>query len=94
MTKRAPIPMTNTSTNATTHILIWMTEVIELASVSVDEMERLCGRKRMHLWYSSGEPVWMAATSLRLMVEGGTRHEKADREVEALASRIRSSIRT
>lgn len=81
--------MTNTSTSATTHCNIWMHEVITTAGVGVEDMERFCGRERVMRWFKAGEPVWMAADSLRHMVVTGKRYERADREVNYLNGKMK-----
>jgi hypothetical protein len=82
----------NSNTRATTPRLIWIDQVIALAGVQVEEMERFCSRRRINRWFLAGEPVWMAADSLRLMVVNGKREERADRETNYLAGKLKVEL--
>lgn len=66
-------PAVHTGTCSTTPAHIWVATVVELAGVSVEQMETHCTRARLHRWYAAGEPTWMAAESLRTMVSLGER---------------------
>lgn len=83
------IDTSNTSTSATTPAHIWVHEVVTLAAVSVEEMESYCGRDRVLMWYDAGEPVWMAADSLRHFVKSGKTHARAEREINYLDGKIK-----
>lgn len=61
------------------------------AQVSMEDAEAFCGRARIGSWYSAGEPVWMAADSLKSFVRDGKRHERIDREVAYLAGKMKVS---
>lgn len=52
----------------------WIDAVICAARVSVEQSRP--HRSRLHLWFNTGEPVWMAADSLKAFVRG---HEISDR---------------
>lgn len=80
---------TNTSTKSTTPCIIWMHEVVTLAGVQVEQMEQYCGRDRLLRWYGDEMPVWMAADSLRSFVLIGSRNDRAEREVNFLASQLK-----
>lgn len=79
----------NSNTSETTPCHIWMAQVFALAQVSMDDAEAFCGRARIGGWYSAGEPVWMAADSLKVFVRDGKRHERNDREVSFLAGKMK-----
>jgi len=85
----AAVIAAHSNTRETTPRHIWMAQVFELADVSMDDMERYCTRERLNRWCSAGEPVWMAANSLRQMVEGGKRHERIERETNYLAGKMK-----
>lgn len=74
------IDTSNTSTSATTPAHIWVHEVVTLAA---------CGRDRVLMWYDAGEPVWMAADSLRHFVKSGKTHARAEREINYLDGKIK-----
>jgi hypothetical protein len=83
--------MKHTGTKDTMPMHQWVSSVIEAAGVSVDDAERLVTRERLHLWFRTGEPVWMAADSARHMVSIGKRHERAEREVNYLYDKMKVS---
>lgn len=45
----------------------WLHEVLSTAKVSVDELEPF--RDKVLRWFQAGEPVWMAADTLRMAVK-------------------------
>lgn len=79
----------NANTGDTTPRHIWMHQVFTLANVSVKDAVKFCGRARLNLWHSSGEPVWMAADGLRIAIENGKRDERNNREVSYLAGKMK-----
>ena len=81
----------NSNTKATTPRHIWMAQVFALAQVSMDDAEAHCTRSRLNRWFNAGEPVWMAAESLRLMVTNGQREERVEREMNYLNGKMKVS---
>lgn len=79
----------NSNTRETTPRHIWMHSVFTVAQVSMVDVEAYCGRARLNRWYDAGEPVWMAADSLRSFVNDGKRHDRNDREVAFLAGKMK-----
>lgn len=79
----------NSNTCETTPRHIWLSQVLQLAEVSWVDMLRYCGLERLSRWGSAGEPVWMAADSLRKFVANGVREERADRETKFLAKQVK-----
>ncbi len=58
----------NNATNETCPIHIWMHESVVDAGVSVEQADAAVTRERLIRWYNAGEPVWMAAQSIKIMV--------------------------
>lgn len=87
--RKADTRRLNSNTCETTPCHIWMSQVIDLARVSSADVEQFCGRDRLGRWFSAGEPVWMAAESLRFMVETAKRESKAERETNYLAGKMK-----
>lgn len=56
----------NNATNESAPLQIWLHEVVMTAKVSVDQLAPF--RDMVIRWYHAGEPVWMAADSLRIAV--------------------------
>jgi hypothetical protein len=79
------------NTRETTPRHIWMHEVITLASVSIDDMERYFTRARLNRAYYAGEPVWMAADAVSQFVCTGKREDRIEREVNYLAGKMKVS---
>lgn len=68
----------------------WLSQVIQLADVSWDDMITYCTLERLSRWGSAGEPVWMAADSLRKLVHDGKREERANRELSFMRKALRA----
>lgn len=81
----------NASTQATCPRHIWKHEVIMLA-IAQGASGEACraigdeivgagpGQKRLCLWYTSGEPVWMAADTLAALAKGRASAPRNERE--------------
>lgn len=46
----------------------WVSAVLDAAHVSVEDMERIVTRARLHAWFDAGETIETAAKSLRTWV--------------------------
>ena len=68
----------NESTQETCPRHIWIHEMICAAGVTVEQTEPW--RSRLNLWYNTGEPVWMAADSLRFAVRQRAIADRAERD--------------
>ncbi len=79
----------HSNTCATTPRHIWMHQVVTLADVSHEDMETYCTRERMNRAYSLGEPVYMAANTLKHFVANGKRHARVERETNYLAGKMK-----
>ncbi len=79
------------NTCVTTPRHIWLSQVVQLAEVSWRDMLCYCGLDRLSRWGSAGEPVWMAADSLRKFVVDGRRLERIERESNYLAGKMKVS---
>lgn len=77
-----------TATKETASLRDWRSAVLEIAGVTEADVDRIVTRERLVRWFDAGEPVWMAADSLRQTVRDGLRHEKADREANYLYSKM------
>jgi hypothetical protein len=83
----------NTGTCETMPCHQWVSAVVDVAKVSVADMEAYCTRARMHMMFNAGEPVWMAADALKTWVRIGKRADRADSEVDGLRRAVRASMR-
>lgn len=72
------------ATRDTTPWHLWHSSVLEIAGVSSDEAERYATRGRIQRAYQAGEPAYMAADMVRLLVRGGLIADRADDEVAGL----------
>lgn len=79
----------NDSTCETCPRHIWKHEVT-LAAFAKGATAESCApfMAKLDLWYTSGEPVWMAADSLAFAAKQHAIEARADREVANLRARI------
>lgn len=83
----------NTGTCETMSLTHWRSAVLEEAHVSEDDADQYATRERVTRWFNAGEPVWMAAESLRTCVKYARLAERADGDVVFLKRVIRNAVR-
>ena len=80
------------ATNDTAPRHIWLSSVVEIAGVSMDDANKYATRERLSRAYQAGEPAWMAADMVRQFVRGGQLADRADHEIGAMRRAVRSAI--
>lgn len=80
----------NNATKDTCPLHIWKHEAITDAGASVEQTEQAVTMDRLIRWYHAGEPVWMAAQSIRIMVRD---HQIGSRSAHDGRAAIRAAHR-
>jgi hypothetical protein len=79
----------NASTCETCPRHIWKHEVVMAAIAKGATAEHIeAFKSKLDLWYTSGEPVWMAADSLAFAAKEHAIQVRADREASFLRRRL------
>jgi hypothetical protein len=83
------------ATNGTTPWHIWEHHVsMGVAALGLDlEAARSTyeqNRSRVQLWYSAGEPVWMAVDGMKQLIKGAIVARRSDGEVAALRAAVKA----
>lgn len=80
--KRDELDSWRNATSETAPFTLWVHAVIGHVGCQVIDTKQ--HRARLQLWYRSGEPVWMAADSLRAFIDGSRRAEREDRDARVI----------
>lgn len=92
--RKGSVIIMNVSTKETCPVHIWLHESIVDSRCSVEEANGAVTRERLLRWYQAGEPVWMAAQSIRIMVADMRRVARsADDGFGAIRAARRASVR-